>query len=121
MQIDLGPARAFGGQFFESVAVFFFQVEQHALDVFAGADQVGLVIGAGARVLHLVQRANFYAIGRPETADLTSNRLNTGWLPLLAILRISSRARSRRRWIWSWMSVGMEKLRRIYKMVAGIV
>jgi hypothetical protein len=40
-------------------------VQQHALDVLAGADQVGLVVGAGARVVQFVERLDVDAVHLP--------------------------------------------------------
>ncbi len=63
MQIDLRPARAFGGQFLELRAVFLFKGNQHASDVFARADQIVFIIWAGAGVLQFIQRTDFNAVG----------------------------------------------------------
>ena len=43
--------------------MLFFEIDQHAFDVFAGADEVAFVIGASAGILQFVQRTDFDAVG----------------------------------------------------------
>ena len=65
MNVDLRAARTLGNQFLKLLAMRFLEVNQHAFNVFAGADEICLVIGAGTGILHFVQRADFDAIGPP--------------------------------------------------------
>jgi hypothetical protein len=45
MQINLRPLWAFCGKFLEILPVLFFERDQHAFDVLAGADEIVFVIG----------------------------------------------------------------------------
>jgi hypothetical protein len=63
VQVNLRAAWTRDDEFFQPVAKLFTEMEDHAFDVFAGADQIGLVIGAGAGVLQLVQRADLHPVG----------------------------------------------------------
>jgi hypothetical protein len=48
VQIDLRAGGALLGQRLHALTVLFAQMDQHAFDVLARADEVGLIIGAGA-------------------------------------------------------------------------
>ena len=63
VQIDLRAGGALARQFGQALTVGFAQIDQHAFDVLARADEVGAVIGAGAGVAQFVERVNFDAIG----------------------------------------------------------
>ncbi len=46
--------------------MFFFQKQEHALNMFTGTDQVGPVIGAGAGVVEFFERPYLHTIVLPR-------------------------------------------------------